>query len=104
MSAARQKVTSLRCALSSCDGYRWTRPANAQHGVGVGRIALTEVPDMSVRNDRDLDPRKTKLVELRYFGGLSVEETAAVLEVSEGTVTRESRLARAWLLTEIDKA
>jgi RNA polymerase sigma factor (TIGR02999 family) len=91
--------------------------ATAKHGGGLGRIGLSEVPDLSVRKDRDLlalndaldelkdsDPRKAKIVELRYFGGLSVEETAAVLNVSEGTVARDWRLARGWLIAEIGRA
>lgn len=90
--------------------------AAGKHG-GGGRIELSEVPDLRVRQDRDLlalnealeqlkesDPRKANIVELRYFGGLSVEETAAVLGVSEGTVTRDWRLARGWLLRQIAKA
>jgi RNA polymerase sigma factor (TIGR02999 family) len=44
-----------------------------------------------------LDPRKGRVVELRYFGGLSLEETAAVLEVSTVTVRRDWRAAKAWL-------
>jgi RNA polymerase sigma factor (TIGR02999 family) len=44
-----------------------------------------------------IDARKSRVVEMRFFGGLSVEETAEVLQVSESTVTREWRLARAWL-------
>lgn len=44
-----------------------------------------------------LDPRRARLVELRYFGGLDLEETAAALEVSAATVSREWALARAWL-------
>lgn len=44
-----------------------------------------------------LDGRKSRLIELRYFGGLSVEETAQVLDVSPSTITREQRLAQAWL-------
>jgi RNA polymerase sigma factor (sigma-70 family) len=44
------------------------------------------------------DARKNRIVELRYFGGLSVEETAEVLEVSAVTVKREWRAARLWLL------
>ncbi|MFN7934697.1 MAG: sigma-70 family RNA polymerase sigma factor [Bryobacteraceae bacterium] len=44
-----------------------------------------------------LDPRKSKVVELRYFGGLSVEETAEALGVSVATVGRELRFAEAWL-------
>jgi RNA polymerase sigma factor (TIGR02999 family) len=45
-----------------------------------------------------VDPRKSRVVELRYFGGLSVEETAAVLHVSPETVHRDWRVAKAWLL------
>ena len=48
-----------------------------------------------------LDPDKARLVELRYFGGLSLEETAEVLQVSESTVTREWRMAKAWLFRRI---
>ena len=47
------------------------------------------------------DPRKSRVVELRFFGGLSVEETAEVLKVSPETVKRDWKLARAWLLREL---
>jgi len=47
------------------------------------------------------DPRKAKVVELRFFGGLSVAEAAEVLEVSEDTVLRDWRLAKVWLIREI---
>jgi RNA polymerase sigma factor (TIGR02999 family) len=50
-----------------------------------------------------VDPRKSKVVELRYFGGLSVEETAEVLNVSCDTVKRDWRLAKAWMLREISE-
>jgi len=50
-----------------------------------------------------LDPRRAKVVELRFFGGLSVKETAAVLEISEESVLRDWRLARAWLARELSK-
>jgi RNA polymerase sigma factor (TIGR02999 family) len=49
----------------------------------------------------DVDERKSQVVELRYFGGLSVEETAAALDVSPDTVMRDWRLARGWLLREL---
>jgi len=91
--------------------------ATARHGGGLGRIELTAIPDFSAHKDRelialndaldelkDVDPRKAKIVELRYFGGLSVAETAAVLNVSEGTITRDWRLARGWLLAEVGKS
>lgn len=48
-----------------------------------------------------IDGRKGRVVELRYFGGLSIEETADVLSVSVDTVKRDWRLARAWLLAEL---
>ena len=50
-----------------------------------------------------IDPRKAKVVELRFFGGLSVAETAAVLEISGESVARDWRLARAWLARELGK-
>ena len=48
------------------------------------------------------DPRKSEVVELRFFGGLSVDETAEVLEVSPKTVDRDWKLARLWLLEEMN--
>ena len=49
------------------------------------------------------DERKSKVVELRFFGGLSVEETAEVLQVSAMTVMRDWGLAKVWLLRELEK-
>jgi RNA polymerase sigma factor (sigma-70 family) len=60
--------------------------------------------DDALNQLREVDHRKARIVELRYFGGLTVEETAAVLKVSEETVTRDWRLARGWLLAEVGKA
>ncbi|HEY6402527.1 MAG TPA: ECF-type sigma factor, partial [Blastocatellia bacterium] len=50
-----------------------------------------------------LDPRRSRVVELRYFGGLSVEETAEVLKISPDTVMRDWKRAKAWLYTELKK-
>jgi RNA polymerase sigma factor (TIGR02999 family) len=50
-----------------------------------------------------LDARQAQVVELRFFGGLSVEETAEVLKVSPGTVRRDWRMAKAWLHRELSK-
>jgi RNA polymerase sigma factor (TIGR02999 family) len=50
-----------------------------------------------------IDPRKNKIVEMRYFGGLSIEETAEALSISVGTVNREWRLARSWLIREMKR-
>jgi RNA polymerase sigma factor (TIGR02999 family) len=49
----------------------------------------------------EVDPRKSAIVELRYFGGLSVDETAEALQLSRRTVLREWKLARAWLYREL---
>lgn len=65
------------------------------HGVEV--LALDEALDALARIDR----RKSRVVELRYFGGLSIEETAQVLGVSMDTVKRDWRMARAWLLAAL---
>jgi RNA polymerase sigma factor (TIGR02999 family) len=51
----------------------------------------------------NVDERKSRVVELRFFGGLNIEETAAVLNVSPDTVKRDWRLARAWLWRELKR-
>jgi RNA polymerase sigma factor (TIGR02999 family) len=50
-----------------------------------------------------VDPRKSSVVEMRYFGGLSIEETAEALGVSIATVNRDWRLARSWLIREMNR-
>jgi RNA polymerase sigma-70 factor (ECF subfamily) len=50
-----------------------------------------------------IDPRKGRVVELRYFGGLSLEETAEILEISTETVTRDWRMAKIWLFRELSR-
>jgi len=57
--------------------------------------------DDALKSLARLDERKSKIIELRYFGGLSVEETAEVLQVSTRTVKREWSLAQAWLFREL---
>ena len=49
----------------------------------------------------EVDPRKSRIVELRFFGGLSVKETAEVVKISSDTVMRDWKTARAWLLSEL---
>jgi len=88
--------------------------ATAKRGGGMPRVNLDEIADVSSgRGDElialdealeglaELDPRKARIIELRFFGGLSVEETAEVLKVSPDTVMRDWRLARSWLLLEL---
>ncbi len=57
--------------------------------------------DAALKKLAELEPNRSRLVELRYFGGLSIGETAEVLGVSEATVIRQWRVARAWLYQEI---
>jgi RNA polymerase sigma factor (TIGR02999 family) len=64
---------------------------------GADLVAL----DDALRDLARVDPRKCEVVELRFFGGLSVEETAEALEISPETVMRDWRVAKVWLLREI---
>jgi RNA polymerase sigma factor (TIGR02999 family) len=60
--------------------------------------------DEALRKLANLDPRKSQMVELRFFGGLTTSEIAAVLGVSPETVLRDWKLAKAWLLRELSDA
>ena len=71
--------------------------------VSTERTAEVVALDDALQNLAALDPRKSQVVEMRYFGGLTVEETAEVLHVSPETVARDWRLARTWLLRELSK-
>ena len=86
----------------------------AKRGGGAQVVSLDEAPEVSPKPRADLvalddalqrlaavDERKSRVVELRYFGGLSVEETGEVLKVSPETVMRDWKLAKAWLLREL---
>ncbi len=87
-----------------------------KRGGEAERVSLSEVAIMSEEKSEELialdkalkklestDERKCRVVELRYFGGMSVEETAAFLKVSSVTVARDWKLARAWLRREIEQ-
>jgi RNA polymerase sigma-70 factor, ECF subfamily len=87
-----------------------------KRGGGVPKVTLDEALMGSKEKGQDLvklddalkalaevDLRKSKVVELRFFGGLSVEESAEVLKVSPDTVHRDWRLAKAWLQCEMSK-
>jgi RNA polymerase sigma factor (TIGR02999 family) len=85
-----------------------------RRGGGAFHLPLDEAPSVCAEPDNNLvalddalqalaavDDRKSKVVELRFFGGLSIEETAEVLRVSPETVQRDWRLAKVWLLREM---
>jgi len=90
------------------------RRRNLKRGGGMRRFSLDEVSVMSRERTPDLvalddalnalasmDPRKVQVVEMRFFGGLSVDETAEVLKVSSVTVMRDWSTAKAWLYREM---
>ena len=70
---------------------------DARETGGIELIAL----DSALRSLAEIDGRKSRIVELRYFGGLSVEETAEILKVSVETAKRDWKIARAWLYNEL---
>ncbi len=71
--------------------------ADTPHAEKIDLIALDE----ALKSLAELDPRQSRVIELRFFGGLSLEETAEALRVSVGTVRRDWSLARAWLFREL---
>jgi RNA polymerase sigma-70 factor (ECF subfamily) len=88
----------------------------AKRGSGGAKVSLEDVFDLSDERASDLvalddsltalaefDPLKSKIVELRFFGGLSIEETANVLDIGTATVIRQWRMAKAWLYSEVSK-
>jgi RNA polymerase sigma factor (TIGR02999 family) len=89
-----------------------------KRGAGAARVTLTQARDAAAGESQldrvdllaldtalkgleVLDPQQVRVVELRFFGGLSVEETAETLSISTATVKREWRAARAWLFREL---
>ena len=90
--------------------------AAGKRGGGAVRVELNESIDCGPLQDEQMlllddalaalekfDPRKAKVVEMRFFGGLSVEETAEVLRISVHTVMRDWKLARSWLAREMER-
>ena len=106
----RVAVQAMRCVLVD----RARRMGAAKRGAGRQRAPLDETAVPSTRRDPDLialdealtrlatlDARKRQIVELRFFGGFTVEETAEVLGISPATVKRDWALAKAWLHGEV---
>jgi len=95
---------------------RARRRSAAKRGGNPDRVDLDEVFDLSPERSRELiklddalnslaavDPRKARIVELRFFAGLDVKETAEVVGVSPETVMRDWKTARAWLSAEMNQ-
>ncbi len=92
----------------------YARSHNIKRGAGVPHLALDDVAVVSGDRTGDLvalndamdtlarvDPRKVQIIEMRFFGGLSVEEIAEVLKVSPATVRRDWSIAKVWLYREL---
>jgi len=103
-------VDAARARLSA------KRGGDLQREEHSGAPDLDQIPDLSSRRDGELlaihealdalvriDARKARVIELRFFGGMSVDETAVVLAVSPQTVMRDWKLAKAWLTRELKK-
>jgi RNA polymerase sigma factor (TIGR02999 family) len=98
---ARARLTAKRGAgvESVTLGHAPAPPADAADDTvaGVDLLALND----ALTRLAELDAQQARVVELRYFGGLTIEETAAALEISPATVKREWAVARAWLRREL---
>jgi RNA polymerase sigma factor (TIGR02999 family) len=86
----------------------------AKRGAGAAPLSLDQAPTLAAEPEQDLvglddaltrltklDPRQGRIVELRFFGGLSIEEAAEVLSLSPATIKREWAMAKAWLYREL---
>ena len=107
-------VSAMMMRRILVDAARVRSAVRRRDGVREPLTDFDRVPDVSLQRGRELtaiddalntlvkiDPRKARVVELRFFGGLSVEETAEVLKISAQSVMRDWKLAKAWLMREL---
>ena len=83
---------------ADCERIELTESVAAEPDAAVDLLAL----DDALSRFEQVDERKVRIVELRYFAGCTIEETAKILEVSPATVSRDWEVARLWLLRELD--
>jgi RNA polymerase sigma factor (TIGR02999 family) len=97
-------VDYARSRRYSKRGGEW-RQVPLNEAVAVFRDHRTDIValDDALQALAGIDPRKNRVVEMRFFGGLSIKETAEVLNVSEETVVRDWRLAKVWLLRQLSR-
>ena len=97
-------VDYARSRRYSKRGGEW-RQVPLNEAVAVFRDHRTDIValDDALQALAGIDPRKSRVVEMRFFGGLSIKETAEVLNVSEETVQRDWRLAKVWLLRQLSR-
>src|SRR6185369_2345762 len=116
---ARARLASKRGGgVSAVSLDELMAPLDAEDAAGVGHAGnIPEPQHVDEETDEDvaaidealtrlalLDARQARVVEMRYFGGLTIEETATALEISDATVKREWTLARAWLKRELSRS
>ena len=103
---------AMRRVLVDHARRRRRQKREAGERVDLDRVAVIDPPnleeyltiDTALQKLAEMDARQAEIVELRFFGGLSVPETAEILAISEKTVKREWAVARAWLRGELDQA
>ena len=95
--AAERRGGDMERADKGPSGFDLDRLPAPETDRAVEVCALDELLDALAR----MDPRRAKVIELRFFGGLTVEETAELLQISPQSVMRDWRLARAWLTREL---
>ena len=91
------------------------RHAEKRGGAEQQRLSITSAGDLAIKPDLDvlalhealeelatLDPQQSRIVELKFFGGLSIEETAEVMRLGHATVERDWKMARAWLRRKLE--
>jgi RNA polymerase sigma-70 factor, ECF subfamily len=101
-----------RILVESARARRSRKRAGGRHAITLDEamhVSVQSGPELVALDDAltalaAVDERKSRVVELRFFGGLTLDETAAVLDVSRDTVKRDWRMAKVWLLREIDRA
>ena len=95
-------VDYARARRYSKRGGEW-RQVPLNEAVALFRDRQTDIValDDALRTLEGIDPRKSRVVEMRFFGGLSIKEVAEVLSVSQETVLRDWRLAKVWLLRQL---
>jgi RNA polymerase sigma factor (TIGR02999 family) len=100
-----------RILVDSARARRYQKRAGAAGNVSLDQALLVtrqHGPDLVALDDAlsalaEMDERKSRVVELRFFGGLSADETAEVLGISPDTVLRDWKMAKVWLLREIKR-
>lgn len=101
VSAARKRMSAKRGGQVQQIDHSTAIDLDQMPEPGCGRVAELIALDYALAELGKLDPRKVRVIELRFFGGLTVKETAEVLDISPQSVLRDWKLAKAWLKREV---